>query len=1663
MKHFKKVLSVLLVLCMLLGVAPLGVLAADSATQADSDSDGFYKIVHLDAGRKYFTADWIKALINEMSAAGYTHLQLAFGNEGLRFLLDDMSLTVNDKTYSDADVTAAIQAGNKAYYDFGTNELTEAQMDDIIAYAQSKGIEIIPLLNTPGHMNAIVTALDKLGVSGSYNGSASTIDLTNETAVAFTKALVEKYAVYFAKKGSTVFHLGADEYANDVYSSGSMGFGHLVSNNLYDEFAAYVNDLAAIVKKYNMMPAAFNDGIYFQGITSFAFDTDIMISFWTTGWGNYCSLSASEMAAKGHKMLNTCGDYYYVLGKNDVYTSGNTTTHDPNLYTSVSSFSNTAFMGSTVSNPAGSTLCIWCDYPGAETETEIAENTRLILRAMAMRMNGQSIDNIDTSVVSGGFNADGTINVPAATTNAIPGVPAAMKVGDTVTLTLDKTATWESSDENVIALTAVTRAVESASVIANVVGTGRATITATTADGTVYSSDVTVLAEDGEVPEEDRTITVTIGQTATDVISGYNYSGTYTADPAGIASVTAVYEQKDGATVATKVTSITSGTAYLISDGNGNYLTLNGTSLTNTTDPAEATLWTVTGDSDGYTINSGDRYLRYYYYSLTTTTTAGNATTWSYSNNSGFYYTSSFFGSTTYYLRTNDSAWQASTTNSNNGAPYTLTTTEPVDQTTVTVTGDAVGTTTVKIGHVNYTINVVEEDLSIVTPMPIEYWMTNGRVVDGVNSTTMEYTVQASNAYSYDGINLTSFLPIAAYKKTSHTPVKYWRSRLLNRSTNEQTEGSGNDQTLNGISFTKIRYWDGAWAVYTENNEWVEVNAVDHQLVAYYMNDMNLADEVQVGTSDWGKKGDGTLAGEYLGSEHVSIAFQIVYEDGTTAPASATAADLASVTYLVDYRSTGRGIGSIFLNQIGDYQIWKVTAETGTHRTNYGGAWAAVTVTNFSWDDNEMTVYEGDAISEYTISNPAGNPSDEGYFENLQWDETNEAILIRIYVKAVETEDSLTVVYYDEKFGDTLYTYNISVESGVTFANITPAPGALGTNRINVTGCGIVNALGRTQNFQTDLTQVPEAVGKYNNALYTYTGSEISEDGKTLYLYYNIDTEVLSPNFVVDFGLPFTFNLTDMLGADQLTMVEEVTVIGARYGTLVYDGNTKTFTYTPTEVLPNIDILSISIQFEGEDATTTNVGVTPATTVDYEEGFADFSGTWTDTGSTGNGNQDAAIAGEDDNNYGYDDAYATANGASGGTAATTSAANATATLTFTGTGVTVYTNNTRTSGTLMVKLYDVEQNKLKRTVFVQTAMIDGETDATLGQSVNAYHVPVVALSGLEHGTYRLEIVNVNQSASAVAGTISIDGFRVYGSLEDQSNDVYTNDLEDDPVFIELRDQVLASLNADETTSDNASYTQQIAGNIYSQIYATGSKNGAVLISANNEFTADNLQDLLDNGPKNEIYLMPGQAIAFSVKTERVVQIGLKGVNGATTCTINGSAQSVSTIDMFYTLIAEPADNEATTAFTITNTGSTILSITQLKICDDPNFAFVALTEEDIVSALVSLGFADPNEPEEVYADATLTVKVNGTSVTLTQNGVVGESATFTAEEIEEAAAALVADGYDLDDVDFEDVEVAYGESDSVSFTATKTNSVHDFVSNILNFVWSFVSIVFGRR
>ena len=330
------------------------------------------KVISIDAGRKYFTLDQLKRIVDKASELGYSDVHLLLGNDGLRFLLDDMTINANGKTYASDDVKNAIIQGTKAYYDDPNGTaLTQAEMTELIEYAKSKGIGLIPAINSPGHMDAMLVAMEKLGIKNPQahfdKVSKTTMDLKNEEAMNFVKALIGKYMDFFAGK-TKIFNFGTDEYANDATSA--QGWYYLKWYQLYGKFAEYANTLAAMAKERGLQPMAFNDGFYYEDKDDVEFDKDVIISYWSKGWWGYNLATPQYLASKGYKLLNTNGDWYYVLGN-----------HKPDeaypLSKAVENSGKVPFnqLASTkypeVDLPTvGSMLAIWADRPSAEYKEE---------------------------------------------------------------------------------------------------------------------------------------------------------------------------------------------------------------------------------------------------------------------------------------------------------------------------------------------------------------------------------------------------------------------------------------------------------------------------------------------------------------------------------------------------------------------------------------------------------------------------------------------------------------------------------------------------------------------------------------------------------------------------------------------------------------------------------------------------------------------------------------------------------------------------------------------------------------------------------------------------------------------------------------------------------------------------------------------------------------------------------------------------------------------------------------------------------------------------------------------------------------------------------------------------------------------------------------------
>ena len=1606
---------------------PQAMVKEAAAVYADTtDATLQYRIVHLDCGRKYFTKDWIIALLYEMKAAGYNQLQLAFGNDGLRFLLNDMSFVANGTTYSHDTVVAKVEAGNAAQNSSGDKRwLTQTEMGEIIDKANDLGIQIVPLLNLPGHANAILDIADD-GYNAS--GSNNTLNVAESSeAQAFGMAIFKKYVDYFAGMGCQFFNFGADEYANDAL--GTFSFGRLNSTQ-YGAFVGFINDLAAYINEKSMKPRAFNDGLYYNG-QNVSIDTSIQCCYWSSGWSGYDVASAGTISGKGHAMINTNGDFYYVLGKGDQFDSG---------YSYASNFSNTVFMGSTISNPVGSMFCIWCDYPNAESETQVAANVRLVLRAMAQRMNNEAL-NVSEEVVANGFNADGTLNAGGTETpdpTELPakdektGVTVAVKGQDGQTATVTVEAIESSTeglpkDAEVVSYN-VTPAVDDTAY------TGEGTVTLPVPSEWVNSSDrirgyivtdgnvetitgtydavsgkytfavphfsemgLLLLADSSVEVTEAETITVTVGGTATATISGANYAGTYTTEDTSIATVTVT--GKDAVEGTVKYTPVSGVTCADL--------------LKTDTDD-----WTAVSNYY-YKADDGNYYPVY----------AKRSSSWSWSS---FSYTYTWGYLTTDSTDNVTQIGTQSTTNTSTTPNITVYTKSETDgtpaSTTVTFTGVAVGTTYVTVGDTRYTINVVEEDLSTVTPLSIEYWITNGRPTDASGNTSA--SVSGQSVYSANGTAVTVLVPAKTTKESSRE-VQYWRCRLLDTTlsnsstsgTEEQTETNGDDDTYNGVEFTKVRYWAGKWSVYTENNEWVAVEN-KHQLVAYYLEILPISDELTVTAADYGKKGDGSTSGDYLDPlSSCTVSVQVVYEDGTTNPATTTAADLKSRTIAYGYWTKGRGIGTLNLVAQDGYQIWKIEAETGSETyASTSSTFGSYTVDSFTWDNNPMTVYEGDAVDQYILHNDANNPSKNGYYENLMWDENHEAILIKVYLKAVAQEDSLTVNYFVQGESSPFYSYAINVKQGTLFnENFDRVIDASAKGGARLENNTVVNSLGVTQTVQSDLSLMTQIGAQYRYSDFAFVAADRSEDGKTVNLYYTFNS---TKTFVVDFGLPLEIKPTDMnegLVSNNLTGIEinQTTT----YANITTDEQYN-ITYKLKQTIDGQDNFGVKYFGTIDTGEATQSGsvsftitIIPASNVYYEDSFVTFSKEgeaenilgWTrvdDNGNTLSGVTDAEknatqaleeLGGNatGKNVYGYDPAYANCTTFSMGSAMKTTVSGqdyATATFTFKGTGFDVISLTSNTTGTIVVTV--TGENNYKKNYIVDTYYGYRYDEATKTWVVDEastdtlYQIPVMKVTDLLYGTYTAKVTAAYNEVFDHNGTerydFYLDAIRVYDPMGVDYD--YTSDSEGYPQYIKLRDKLAKGEGV------------------------TAEKNVVFIDGAD----AADIATYANYGPNNEVYLAKGQAISFTVSGDldkvATVQIGAKAPSGTAKMVVNeGDAIEISTATEMYYPIANAGDS-----FTITNTGEGILSLTNLKITFSSNATVTLATPSaeaqtfavKSVRALFAAAPVEP-EPEPTFAPERFEASWNSSTVR------AGQKVTLTVKTSEDVETVMV-DGVTID-------------------------------------------------
>lgn len=1683
MKKLKRIVASLLAVLMLLGVAPITALAgelelhrinttqqpaeepaqepvlssedvlpeedvAEAAEPAAVSGSGFYRIVHLDCGREYFTKQWIIALINEMSAAGYNQLQLAFGNGGFRFCLDDMAVS----GYTSEQVKNAIEAGNEHYNTYGddekgptngewiaynpeVNSLTESEMNEIISHAQAKGIEIVPMFNTPGHMHALLAAMQELGMSD-VSVKNGCMNLSNTSAVSFTKELIEKYVEYFKNNGCDYFHFATDEYSS-----------------FNTAFYSYANSLVDIAVAHKVTPRVFNDSFQTNGSTYIKKNSNYptQVCYWYNGNG---SASANVVNNAGYSLINTNHDYYYVSTNEywNLHREGYTFVGDYNESTWIKKaedFSNTVFHGTNINSPAGSMFCIWCNTPGKNTETEIAEQIRMILRVLGARMQNSYSYSDSSVIVEGGFNKDGTINggtptepKPDTTIKDDNGNDSIFEIIINALLKIflpeGTTAIWTVTEGTDVvelvaddAAAAQTRsaepaaAAETAAIMGNAVQVralkaGTATITATLDDGTAVTATVTVK------DNTKKTINVTVGGTEKVTIEG-NHAGTsYKTADESVATVTAEYTPTAGGTYYDKA-ALAAGTFY-ISDTNND----TAPTVTVTFEDAENGKYYI--NSDGQYIYPNASYQRFSWswsYKLSEEKVAVGITT----NGAGITVSNNVTATTligttvdtTSYLTLSGSSFGAR----DSSQPlyiYTQRTEEGEPKTKLTFTGHKVGTTTVTIAGVEYTINVVAEDLSNVT-LPVNLWITNTGVVptgwsngtpsftytdDGGNRRSI-YSLKANyqGVYSENGIALKSILPETSGKATSWDnktyDVVYWKSAYHTAENRQSTDGWTNFSGK-GTDFTYIRYWDGKWAYSVDGNTWATIENVGaeaaditkNQVNLWYRQKTEITTEVETQIVDWGPvsyKANQCLldfAVKYESGEQVPNSFPVTGKTmGFDCPTDQPV-PLENKYVVKDpdgtYYRTVHGIAGV---ETADYEVYMITVtpSSDTHTTYIN---SGSTSTSYKYKGTEKIAWaktEEDANSSVLTTISTVKYGGEPFLESVKIYQF-QGLLVTYYVRAKATEDALKVHYVIQATNEEFYNYSIAVNMGTTFdSRFALVSGQLNQLQYNT----VKNKKGETQTVLADLKTMPQIAAQYRYSNYTCVEVKRSDDGKEVFLYYTFNS---TQTFVVDFGLPLVIKPKDMnssLGDDGVTIEKVEIAKVSTYADITVDAN-KNIVYKLNQMISGHDNFGAKytgnlITAEGKQTSTVEYSVTiiPATTVYYEDSFVDFydagssakktaftqttesdvMGEWYVEGNANTTAEQALSKLGDKAIYGYDEAYKNSTTFSMGSAKKVTVNDASgyaqAKFTFKGTGFDVISLTNSDSGAITVEV-------LKDGTTAKTK--DGKDAFYLVNNYYGYKyengqwvVDPTATNTL----YQIPVMKVSGlDYDTYTAVITVD----YAKFFDKTNDnKYSFWLD----AIRIYDPM--GVNNETYTKDNEGFPQYIK--LRKELVA---ENSSITTNTNLLFIDGKdkaeISEYKNFGPNNEVYLANGQAISFKLNIPAgtqiaSVQIGAKAPNGnaATLVVNNGEPKEIATATEMYYDITEAAKNGG--QVTIANNTGNILSLTNLKVTysTESSVSLASMNAEEQTSAvmMVRAMFAPP--APTVFEPETFTVSL----------------------------------------------------------------------------------------
>lgn len=320
----------------------------------------------LDIARKPFTAGWIEDRVRELG-------DLKFNELGLHFS-DDQGFRIESTSHPEI---------------VSKDHLTKAQVKQIVDLAAGRHITVVPEIDSPGHLGAVLAAhpdLQLRNVSGVATRGA--IDISKDASAAIVDELLDEYAGLFP---GDQWHLGGDEYQALTVANPQASFPQLAAEatkaygsggTVADLTTGWLNDRADTVRDHGRTMRVWNDGFFAN--TSVRAAKDLQVAYWTGK-----EIGARQPVAylsAGRKVLNYNDEYlYYVLGEPQtfVYPTGRRIYEQ---WTPRVLRGTTAVPAKYDSQILGGSFAVWCDLANSQTQNQVAAGIRMPLRATVQKL-----------------------------------------------------------------------------------------------------------------------------------------------------------------------------------------------------------------------------------------------------------------------------------------------------------------------------------------------------------------------------------------------------------------------------------------------------------------------------------------------------------------------------------------------------------------------------------------------------------------------------------------------------------------------------------------------------------------------------------------------------------------------------------------------------------------------------------------------------------------------------------------------------------------------------------------------------------------------------------------------------------------------------------------------------------------------------------------------------------------------------------------------------------------------------------------------------------------------------------------------------------------------------------------------------------------------------